>query len=170
MTENKPIMIDKKEKIEKEIKEMIPKLANIEFTKDDELEFCKKVLKDTRQQLARKTQECEELKSVLDSWMSKCERETRIKELYQDGLDQLKAENEIYKNMLDNPEVHVALTDVRTGERDLWQKYKPRMEQAEQKLERIRKYFKNKDISQTSLFNINYIEQDILQIIDEVER
>lgn len=45
-------------------------------------------------QLTRKTQECEELKSVLDSWMSKCERETRIKELYQDGLDQLKAAKE----------------------------------------------------------------------------
>lgn len=39
----------------------------------------------------------------------------------------------------------------------------------EQKLERIKEYFKNKNISQTSLFNINCIEQDILQIIDEVE-
>lgn len=49
----------------------------------------------------------------------------------------LKEQNETYKKMLDNPEVHVALTDVRTGERDLWQKYKPRMEQAEQKLKQI---------------------------------
>ena len=42
----------------------------------------------------RKEQECEELKSVRDSWMSKFEQETKIRELYQDGLDQLKAENE----------------------------------------------------------------------------
>ena len=39
-----------------------------------------------------KEQECEELKSVRDSWISKCEQETKIKELYQDGLDPLKAQ------------------------------------------------------------------------------
>ena len=45
-------------------------------------------------QLKRKEQECEELKSVRDSWISKCEQETKIKELYQDGLNRLKAELE----------------------------------------------------------------------------
>ena len=70
--------------------------------------------------LKAKEQECEELKSVRDSWMSKFEQETKIRELYQDGLDQLKAENETYKKMLDNSEVRVALTDVRIGEREIW--------------------------------------------------
>ena len=45
-------------------------------------------------QLKAKEQECEELKSVRDSWISKCEQETKIRELYQDRLDQLKAELE----------------------------------------------------------------------------
>lgn len=61
--------------------------------------------------------------------------------LYKEN-NQLKIENETYKKMLDNPEVQVALSDVRTGERGLWQKYKSRMEKAEQKLEQIREIIK----------------------------
>lgn len=53
------------------------------------------------QQLKRKEQDCEELKSVRDSWISKCEQETKIKELYQDGLDQLKVENERLNNIIE---------------------------------------------------------------------
>lgn len=49
-----------------------------------------KEIKQLNKQLKRKEQEYEELKSVRDSWISKCEQETKIKELYQDGLDQLK--------------------------------------------------------------------------------
>lgn len=45
-------------------------------------------------QLACKEQECEELKSVRDSWISKCEQETKMKELYRDGLGQLKTSKE----------------------------------------------------------------------------
>lgn len=119
-------------------------------------------------QLARKMQECEELKSARDNWLSKCEQETKIKEFYQDELDQLRAENETYKQMLDNPEVRVALTDIRSGERDLWQKYKSRMEQAAQKLKQIRELA-------TALYykvmsdGVVILQEDILQIIDEVE-
>ena len=58
-----------------------------------ETEYREKI-KQLKEQLKHKEQECEELKSVRDSWISKCEQETKIRELYQDGLDQLKAENE----------------------------------------------------------------------------
>lgn len=52
------------------------------------------------QQLKRKEQEYEELKSARDSWISKCEQETKIKELYQEQLDQLKAENDKLKEIM----------------------------------------------------------------------
>lgn len=95
--------------------------------------------------LEHKTQECEELKKANDrknELLAKlgCPTTATAKmkvHCLQEQLDKLKAENETYKKMLDNPEVRVALTDIRTGERDLWQKYKPRMEKAEQKLESI---------------------------------
>lgn len=51
-------------------------------------------------QLKRKEQECEELKFVRDSWLSKCEQETKLREFYQDRLDQLKAENEGLKRKI----------------------------------------------------------------------
>lgn len=53
-------------------------------------------------QLARKTQECEELKAQIET----------------------------YSRMLENPEFKVALTDVRTGERDIWKCKAERYEQA----------------------------------------
>lgn len=57
------------------------------FTKDDELEFCKKVLKDTRQQLTRKTQECE-------MWKNLTVDNGAVALKYQQQLDQLKKTNE----------------------------------------------------------------------------
>ena len=101
--------------------------------------------------------------------------------------NQLKTENETYKKMLDNPEVRVALTDVRTGERDLWQKYKPRMEQAEQKLKQLKpilEYYANSYIGEKQLDgryrydlgDVNCILYDPrkaeegLKIINEVEK
>ena len=41
-------------------------------------------------QLARKTAECEELKSVRDSWISKCEQEIKTGEFFQNRFDDLK--------------------------------------------------------------------------------
>lgn len=60
-------------------------------------------------QLQRKTQECEELKEELST----------------------------YKKMLDNPEVRIALTDIRTGERDIWRKLGNKANRYKQALEKI---------------------------------
>lgn len=46
------------------------------------------------EQLKAKEQECEELRSIRDSWISKSEQETKIKEFYQYELDRLKAKND----------------------------------------------------------------------------
>ncbi len=57
-------MTDKE--IKKEITQIIPKLANIEFTKDDEIEFYKNFLTEIDNELRRKEQECEEMKKEKD--------------------------------------------------------------------------------------------------------
>lgn len=64
-------------------------------------------------QLARKTAECEKLKAQL----------------------------EIYSKMLDNPEFKIALTDVRTGEREVWRKLGNKAQRDKQALDEIEKYF-----------------------------
>lgn len=73
--------------------------------------------------LTAKEQECEELKIYIES------NEQQVKEvetLVMDNdrlineLDQLKAENETYKKMLEDEDVQLALTEIRSGERHLW--------------------------------------------------
>lgn len=72
-------------------------------------------------QLARKTQECEELKEELTT----------------------------YKKLLDNPEFRVALTDVRTGEREVWRKLGRKTDRYRKALEEIEEIIKSstKDFS-----------------------
>ena len=60
-------------------------------------------------QLQRKTAECEELKAQLET----------------------------YSKMLDNPEFKIALTDVRTGEREVWRKLGNKAQRYEQALNEI---------------------------------
>ena len=62
-------------------------------------------------QLARKTQECEELKSQIET----------------------------YSKMLDSTEFRVALTDVRTGEREVWRKLGSKADRYCKALEEIEK-------------------------------
>ena len=51
-----------------------------------------------QEQLDQLKAENEQLKSVRDSWMSKCEQETKIREFCQNGLNQLKEELEAERN------------------------------------------------------------------------
>ena len=60
-------------------------------------------------QLARKTAECEELKAQLET----------------------------YSKMLDNPEFRIALTDVKTGEREVWRKLGRKADRYRKALEEI---------------------------------
>lgn len=93
---------------------------------------------DLQQQLTRKTRECGELK----------------------------AENETYKKMLDNPEVRVALIDVRTGEREVWRKLGRKAQtykQALDEIEKIAKFF-------TTDLNINASYRDWKNIEDIINK
>lgn len=121
-------------------------------------------------QLARKTQECEELKDKIN----------------------------IYKKMFDNSEFRVALTDIRTGERDIREQRDRRLikenEELKERLERIEKDLKyqcvdcmnvksgryrkaldeiedycNKQISLTGDLPFRTTESDILDIINKVK-
>ena len=95
-------MTDKQ--IKEEIKQVVTNLGNIKFTVEDELEFCKKVLK-------RKEQECERLNrwlpiiSRLEMTFGSYEKakaidyKSYIEQIFIE-LDQLKAENEILKEKL----------------------------------------------------------------------
>lgn len=125
------------------------------------------------QEYDRLKAENEELKKELDKVYEdiklsplcyKCSEEDCLKK----EIDKLKTENESYKKMLDNPEIRVVLADFRSGERDLWQKYKPRMEQAEQKLEKIKEFVTALCYTVMS-DGLVTLQKDILQIIDEVE-
>ena len=75
------------------------------------------------------TQECDTLKSQLDF-------EVQQKECIEQECEKLKAQLEIYSKMLNNPEFKVALTEMKTGERDIW---KPKAERYKQALDEIEK-------------------------------
>ena len=73
-------MTDKQ--IKEEIKQVVTNLYNIEFTVEDELKFCKEVLK-------RKEQECEELKKTFIEIKEMCnsvENIENVKSLYDAAL------------------------------------------------------------------------------------
>ena len=52
--------------------------------------FCKDNPNCYYKQLKRKEQECWDLRSVRDSWMSKCEQEMKTSEFFQDRFEDLK--------------------------------------------------------------------------------
>ena len=89
-------------------------------------------------QLKRKEQECEELKGCLFQVQNATISLTK-------QLDQLKAENETYKRMLDDTEVRVALIDVKTGERELWLKLGMKADKLKQTLTEIKEICNNND-------------------------
>lgn len=153
---------------------MIPKLANIEFTKDDELEFCKKVLKDTRQQLARKTQECDELSKNSIGFAKKCQK-------LELEIFHLKDKNNVLTRQLDQLKVDInkkelIFAGIEVSNRELIKELnqlKVSKEQAEQKLKRIKQvckdYCKIMCLCETKETCESCINTGILEIIDEVE-
>lgn len=77
-------MTDKQKK--EELKQVVTNLGNIEFSVEDELKFCKEVLK-------RKEQECEKLNNTITNLEN-------TKEELLTKIDQLKVENKEYKDII----------------------------------------------------------------------
>ena len=102
------------------------------------------------QKLKCKEQECEKVKNWIKSKMFYTDCENwfeRFVFAFNDWqndltkqLDQLKAENETYKKMLDNSEFRVALTDVKTGEREVWRKLGGKAQKYKQALDEIEEF------------------------------
>lgn len=96
-------------------------------------------------QLIRKTQECEELKSQIET----------------------------YSKMLDSTEFRVALTDVRTGEREVWRKLGSKADRYRKALEEIEKQCKCFGRSRyTQEFDREYggeLDINILDIINKLK-
>ena len=69
----------------------------------------------------------------------------QINKLEQENAE-LKAELDTYKKIWSNPEVHVALVDVRTGERKLWYENCLKYKQTLQEIKEIAE--ENKDTAQ----------------------
>ena len=93
----------------------------------------------------------------------------------QDQLDQLKAENETYKKMLDDTEVKVALIDVKTGDRELWRNLGMKADKLKQTLTEIKKIME-KHCKKCKKHKFYYFQlcctckyTDILQKISEYE-
>lgn len=170
MTENKPIIIDGK---------TIEKCHISEKCK--EFEDCK--IKDILKQLARKTQECEELKERLNSQCfdpksnnNRCISYNRIAKDYERDLkqlNQLKAENDglkddiegLKRNLLDK-ENRSARYYLITSHREWNEMYKKinyqrnKIEQSEQKLKQIR------DIADTIYKYANRLDENNWGILD----
>ncbi len=78
-------------------------------------------------QLARKTQECEQIKEKYEALKLENQEGYEIVDELKQECEQLKDKLKIYEKMMDNPEFTVALTDIRTGERDIQEQYNKRL-------------------------------------------
>ena len=130
-----------------------------------EYEQYKKSKQASYEELQKKCNELElekrKLKERLDQWISKCEQETKLKEFYQNELDQLKAENDTYKKMLEDEEVILALTEVRTGERHLWYSNAQKLEQTLREIKEIVYELTNEEYT-------DFIEEKQKQILNKI--
>lgn len=107
--------------------------------KPEELPFCENFDCEFKQ-LARKTQECEELKEELAT----------------------------YKKILNNPEFRIALIDFKTGEREVWRKLGRKADRYRRALDEIEDYC-DKQISLTGDLPFKTTESDILDIISKAK-
>ena len=105
------------------------------------LNVCLNYIEKQNKQLQDKTQECEELKDQIN----------------------------IYKKMFDNSEFRVALTDIRTGERDIREQRDRRLtkenEELKERLERI-----EKDLKYQCVDCMNVKSDRYLKALEEIER
>ena len=123
------------------------------------------------QQLQAKEQECETLASQLDF-------EVQKKECLEQECEELKSQIETYSKMLDSTEFRVALTDVRTGEREVWRKLGSKADRYRKALEEIEEVcLQDRAIKDVCLVSTCFkrdrvvydIQEEILDIIDKAK-
>lgn len=109
----------------------------------------------------RKEQECERLKKQLFSFMNGdyCANGCSLKQ----QLDQLKSENETYEKMFEDKDVRIALTDVKTGEREVWRKLGNKAQRYEKALNEIEQHCNEQNLKYDT------IACEILNIISKAK-
>ncbi len=83
--------------------------------------------------------------------------------------EDLKAQIETYSKMLETPEFKVALTDIRTGEREMWRNLGNKAQRYKKALDEIEEYiYNNTDFDINDSIQSKTAGYDILQIIKDV--
>lgn len=83
--------------------------------------------------------------------------------------EKLKSQLETYSNMLDSSEFRVALTDIRTGEREMWRNLGNKAQRYKKALDEIEEYiYNNTDFDINDSIQSKTAGYDILQIIKDV--
>lgn len=108
-------------------------------------------------------EENEKLKEKLIERNKKCAWKSFEGTLCPEALEQLQAEREkvkTFENVLNDPEVRIALTDVRTGEREVWRKLGCKADRYKQALDEIEKFIIYEFLGQNE-----WVKTQILDII-----
>ena len=121
----------------------------------DEIKNCP--IKENFIQRQRKEQECDELKSGKDFYLQKIET-------LENKCEELKTQIKTYSKMLKNPLFKIALTDVRTGEREVWRNLGNKAQRYEQALDDILEFIDREDWS-----ILEYVEKGIKEIINKAK-
>lgn len=93
--------------------------------------------------LADKEQECEQIKEKYEALKLENQEGYEIVDELKQECEELKEEIKTYKRILNNPEHKVALTDVRTGEREVWRKLGSKADRYRKALDEIDKVINN---------------------------
>ena len=110
-------------------------LVNEGFKTLREIELEARV-KELEEQLKRKEQECEQIKEKYEALKLENQEGYEIVAELKHECKELKDKLKIYEKMFDNSEFRVALTDIRTGERDIREQRDKRLTKENEELKR----------------------------------
>ena len=82
--------------------------------------------------------------------------------------EELKAQNETYQKMLDDPKVRVALTDVKTGEREVWRRLGRKAQRYKQALDQIENFIINDTCEPCKELEENYCDECNGQLVLDI--
>lgn len=130
-------------------------------------------------QLQRKTKECEKKSWEIGNLGYKIKNQRReinerLKQIEklkrkEQECEELKSQIETYSKMIDNSEFKIALTDVRSGEREVWRKLGNKAQKYEQALDEIEKECKRIIEDEYTIYQATGICYEILDIINKAK-
>lgn len=110
-----------------------------EIGRDDYMQRCKRLEQECEKLLEFNNSLVEEHKTIGNDLYKEIKEYRKKLQSKEQECEELKEELAIYKKMLDDPEFKIALTDVRTGEREVWRKLGSKTDRYRKALEEIEK-------------------------------